>query len=141
MVDHLKPEDRSANMAAIRSKDTVPELVLRRLIHGMGFRYRLHIHGLPGKPDLVFPGRAAVIFMHGCFWHRHVGCRFSTMPSSNIVFWTHKFRVNMERDRRTKRELQKLGYRVLIVWQCELKQPEKLSKRVSRFLEADARRK
>ena len=119
MADRINSERRSWNMSRIRSKDTKPELHLRKALHRMGFRYRLHDRKLPGSPDLVFPKYKAVIFVHGCFWHRH-GCKWTTIPSSRKYFWNAKFAANVERDSKNVRELEALGWRVLIVWECEL---------------------
>lgn len=107
-------------MARIRGKDTQPELALRRALHRQGFRYRLHGAGLPGKPDLVFPRYKTVVFVHGCFWHRHADCKIATTPKSNTPFWVEKFQKNMERDRRVAKALKDSGWCVLVVWECEL---------------------
>lgn len=121
-------------MAAVHSKNTKPEMVVRKLVFGMGYRYRLHSAKLPGKPDMVFPGKCKVIFVHGCFWHRHKGCRYATSPKTRVDFWEGKFTANVARDKRTERELKKLGWSVLTVWQCQLKEPERLAKRLDDFL-------
>ena len=122
-------------MSLIRGKDSSPELKLRRLVHGMGFRYRLHVKDLPGKPDLVFPSRRAVIFMHGCFWHRHPGCKLARMPKSKLDFWRPKLEGNRERDLRNQEILEKLGWHVLVVWECEMKNIEKVSIKVREFIQ------
>lgn len=109
-------------MSAIRGRNTKPELVVRRLLHSLGYRFRLHRETLPGKPDIVLPKYRTVIFVNGCFWHRHAGCRYATFPSTNAVFWQKKFRQNVERDGRNYELLKKLGWNVVIVWECELKQ-------------------
>lgn len=119
MADRINREKRSWNMSRIRSKDTKPEILLRKALHGIGFRYRLHDRNMPGSPDLVFPKYRAVIFVHGCFWHRH-GCKWTTIPSSRKDFWTAKFATNVERDKNNRDKLLKLGWRVLIVWECAL---------------------
>lgn len=134
-MDRVSSEKRSLIMAAVRSKDTLPELAVRRLVHGLGYRYRLHAKNLPGCPDLVFPGRRKVIFVHGCFWHRHPKCRYSTIPKSRTDFWLAKFEKNVARDRRERRELKKLGWSVLVVWQCELKNLQRVAKKIEGFLE------
>jgi DNA mismatch endonuclease (patch repair protein) len=121
-------------MAAVHSKNTKPEMVVRKLVFGMGYRYRLHSANLPGKPDLVFPGRHKVIFVHGCFWHRHKGCRYASSPKTRVDFWEAKFDANVARDKRTNRELKELGWSVLTVWQCQLKEPEKLARKLNDFL-------
>lgn len=112
-------------MSRIRGKDTQPELALRRALHRQGFRYRLHGAGLPGKPDLVFPRYKTVVFVHGCFWHRHADCKIATTPKSNTPFWVEKFQKNMERDRRVAKALKDGGWCVLVVWECELASPRK----------------
>ncbi len=119
-------------MSRIRSKDTVPEMTVRRLVHGMGFRYRLHQGHLPGKPDLVFPGRKKLIFVHGCFWHRHPKC--SRLPKSNQEFWVPKLEGNRQRDLRNQRNLRRLGWKILVVWECEI-HLAKLASRIRQFLE------
>lgn len=134
MTDHVNRAKRSLIMAAVHSKDTKPELAVRKLVSSLGYRYRLHVSVLPGKPDLVFPSRRKVVFVHGCFWHRHLGCRYTTSPKSSVVFWESKFCANVERDRRTRRELKKLGWSVFTVWQCEVKNIERLAKRLDGFL-------
>lgn len=120
MVDFLSATERSERMSRIRSKDTQPELALRKALHKQGFRYRLHGAGLPGKPDLVFPRYKTVVFVHGCFWHRHEGCSIATTPKSNTQFWTDKFERNVARDIRSQAMLEELGWRVFVVWECEL---------------------
>lgn len=121
MVDKLTPEKRSANMARIRSKNTRPELLVRRMLHAMGYRYRLHRKDLPGKPDLVFPSRKAVIFVHGCFWHRHPdpSCKDAALPKTRIDYWTPKLTRNAERDKQHIEALEANGWKVLIIWDCE----------------------
>lgn len=107
-------------MSRIRGHDTKPELVLRRLLHGMGLRYRLHNPVLPGRPDLTFPKHGAVVFIHGCFWHRHRSCKVATTPKSNTDFWQTKFTRNVERDAQAEAALRRMGWRVKVVWECEL---------------------
>ncbi len=106
-------------MSGIRSRNTQPELRVRRFLHARGLRYRLHGKGIPGHPDLVFRRARTVVFVHGCFWHRHPGCRFTTTPASNAEFWQAKFATNVERDRRTEEKVVALGWRVEVVWECE----------------------
>lgn len=115
---------RSRMMSSIRGKNTKPERILRSLLFAKGFRYRLHVRGLPGSPDLVFPKRRAVVFVHGCFWHRHDDCRYTTTPKSNEDFWRKKFQENIARDKLHVEMLQALGWRVAIVWECALKHSE-----------------
>lgn len=123
-------------MSRIRGKDSASEMRLRRLIHGMGFRYRLHVKTLPGTPDLVFPARKAVIFMHGCFWHRHRDCRLARMPKSRVDFWREKLEANKRRDEENVSRLNELGWRVLVVWECQMKEKDlnEVSNVVRRFL-------
>ena len=122
---------RSRNMAAIRGKDTAPELAVRRILHAMGLRFRLHRKDLPGRPDIVLPKHRTVVFVHGCFWHRHKGCRYTTTPKTRQEFWQSKFAANVERDGRNRTDLQQLGWRVIVVWECELRQPSDLKERLS----------
>jgi DNA mismatch endonuclease (patch repair protein) len=126
MVDVLTPEQRSFNMSRIRGRDTKPELVLRRGLHARGFRFRLHRKDLPGRPDLVFPGRHAVIFVHGCFWHGH-DCPMCRMPATRADFWRSKIEKNRLRDRNVVTALRKSGWRVLTVWECALRGPARRS--------------
>lgn len=133
-MDTLSKVERSERMSRVRSKDSTPELRLRHLIHGMGFRYRLHAKDLPGKPDMVFPARNAVIFMHGCFWHRHARCRLARLPKSRVAFWSDKLEGNRLRDQRNRRKLRALGWRVLVIWECQLQNPERVSTLVGKFL-------
>ena len=122
MPDVVDKATRSRMMSGIQGKNTRPEMVLRRLLHAMGFRYRLYARGLPGKPDLVFPKYRAVVFVHGCFWHRHPGCRYTTTPATRPEFWQEKFAGTVERDRRAIERLSEDGWRVAVVWECALKQ-------------------
>lgn len=138
MADNLTPKERSERMSRVRGKDTKPEMRLRRLVHGMGFRYRLHAKKLPGKPDMVFASRRAVIFMHGCFWHRHEGCRLARMPKSKIDFWEEKLETNRHRDLENQERLRELGWRVLVIWECELKDLDGTARRVRSFLTNEA---
>lgn len=121
-------------MSLVRSKNTRPEMTVRRLLYGMGYRYKLHDRKLPGKPDLVFTGRRKVIFVNGCFWHHHEGCRYSGIPKSNREFWNEKFERNMARDRGTYIKLCEEGWQVLVIWQCELRDLEAVRQRMVQFL-------
>ena len=121
MTDTVDKATRSRMMARIGSKNTLPELVLRRALHARGLRYRLHHRGLPGTPDLVFRRFRAVCFVHGCFWHRHAGCPYATSPATRPEFWQAKFDSNVERDRRNRLSLLEAGWRVAIVWECALR--------------------
>lgn len=136
MTDKLSPEHRSRNMAAIRSKDMKPERIVRSLVHGMGYRYRLHRKGLPGKPDLVFGPKRKVIFVHGCFWHQHEDptCKIARKPKSNLGYWNEKLSRNVNRDQRNQAELEGQGWSVLIIWECETKDAEALKAELKRFL-------
>jgi len=134
-MDTLSPKERSERMSLIRGAGSVPEMKLRRLVHRMGFRYRLHVKELPGKPDLVFPARNAVIFMHGCFWHRHEGCRLARLPKSKLEFWKPKLEANKERDLRNQYQLESLGWRVLVIWECEMADVEHVSVIIREFLQ------
>jgi DNA mismatch endonuclease (patch repair protein) len=131
-VDTLTVEQRSERMGRIRGRDTKPELIVRRLVSAMGFRYRLHSSRLPGKPDLVFRRLKKVIFVHGCFWHRHPGC--GRMPKSRLDFWQSKLRSNRRRDLLNQRRLARLGWVFLVVWECELKDIRMIKTRIRTFL-------
>ena len=133
-MDKLSAERRSANMRQIRSKDTTPELTLRRMLHRLGYRFRLHRKDLPGKPDLVFPSRQRVIFVHGCFWHQHPACREGRVPSTRLDYWTPKLARNQQRDAAAQSALREQGWRCLVVWECELKDTTAALKTVKRFL-------
>jgi DNA mismatch endonuclease (patch repair protein) len=129
-MDHLDPQRRSDNMSKVRGRDTKPEVRVRQITHRMGLRFRLHRKDLPGKPDLVLPRHRLAIFVHGCFWHRHAACRRASMPSSHREFWEAKFDANVVRDARQQLELKAAGWRVLVVWECELKDVSALEKRI-----------
>jgi DNA mismatch endonuclease, patch repair protein len=125
MTDVHDPKTRSYNMSRIKGKDTKPEMVVRKFLFANGFRYRLHDKKLPGKPDIVLPKYKTVIFVHGCFWHGHEGCRYFKMPQTNTAFWMQKIERNKEIDYSSKQDLIRLGYKVLIIWECELKPTNK----------------
>lgn len=118
-MDRISKEWRSWNMSRIRGKDTAPEVLVRSLLHRMGYRFRLHRSDLPGRPDIVLPRYRTVVFVHGCYWHRHPGCKYAYTPKSRTDFWKKKFRDNVRRDRRSRQELEVAGWTVLIVWECE----------------------
>lgn len=122
-------------MAAIRGEDTRPEMLVRRLLHSMGYRFRLHRRDLPGTPDIVLPGRRKVIFVHGCFWHGHRGCQFATRPATRPQFWAEKIDRNQRRDRIAVVRLRRLGWSVATIWECSLRHPERLTARLHRFLD------
>jgi DNA mismatch endonuclease (patch repair protein) len=134
MVDVHTTEQRSRNMAAIRGKDTKPEICVRTLLHSLGYRFRLHRKDLPGKPDIVLPRHKAVIFVHGCFWHCH-NCRFGRVqPVTRSEFWTVKRQSNVDRDHRNKTALRALGWHVMVIWECETKRLEKIEARLTNYL-------
>jgi DNA mismatch endonuclease, patch repair protein len=133
-VDRLSPSRRSWLMSRVKSKDTGPEMRVRRAVHGLGYRFRLHQRKLSGCPDLVLPRLRSVIFVHGCFWHRHRGCPKASMPRSHKDYWLDKFVRNAARDRKAKAELKSLGWRVLVVWECQTKDASKLQARLRRYL-------
>lgn len=134
-MDTLTPAERSRRMSLVRGKDTKPEMLVRRLVHGMGYRYRLHARDLPGNPDLVFPSRGKVVFVHGCFWHRHGTCKNTRWPKSKLDFWRPKLEQNRLRDKINSRRLSKLGWRVFVVWECQLSKLPTLARRLRAFLE------
>jgi DNA mismatch endonuclease, patch repair protein len=136
MVDTVTKKVRSRMMAAIKSKNTSPELFVRSLAHKLGYRFRLHAKDLPGKPDLVFRSRKKAIFVHGCFWHQHSSskCRDGRMPKSNRAYWKPKLLKNAERDKRSLAALKALKWRVLTIWECETRNPDRLARVLSKFL-------
>lgn len=135
-MDILTPEQRSERMSRVRGRDTKPEMLVRCLTHGKGYRYRLHRRGLPGSPDLVFPSRMKVIFVHGCFWHQHLdsGCKLARRPKSKLDFWGPKLETNRERDERNLDLLAELGWGVLVIWECQTKNRAELQARIEEFL-------
>lgn len=139
MTDTLTHGERSKRMSQVKSKDTKPELVVRHLIYGLGYRYRLHRHDLPGKPDLVFSSSRKVIFVHGCFWHRHQisKCKLARLPKSRLDFWLPKLEINRIRDKAVQAKLRRLGWKVFVVWECELRDMRRLSARIVRFLDME----
>jgi DNA mismatch endonuclease, patch repair protein len=126
MADTLSQRDRSVLMSRIRARDTEPERLVRSRLHKMGFRFRLHRNDLPGTPDIVLPKYATAIFVHGCFWHRHVRCKKATMPKTRTAFWASKFQANVARDRIVRRRLVSLGWSVITIWECETGDPARL---------------
>ena len=133
-MDRVNREKRSAIMRAVRSERTGPEREVGRMVRRLGYRFGSHAASLPGRPDLVFRPYKKAIFVHGCFWHGHAGCPKARLPKTRIGFWSEKIRANKERDRRATHELKRIGWRVLSVWQCQLKNSEKVKKRIVRFL-------
>lgn len=141
MADIVNPSQRSRMMAGIRGKGTKPELLVRRLLSADGFRYRLHRNDLPGTPDIVMPGRRIAIFVHGCFWHRHLECKYARQPSSNSVFWHKKLGRNVQRDQEAFSALKAAGWRVLVVWECATRSRPAISALrglMSQWIESDA---
>lgn len=137
MADTLTKAERSERMGRIQNKDTKPEMRVRKIVHGMGYRYRLHKANLPGKPDLVFAGRRKVIFVHGCFWHRHPdpSCSLARLPKSKLDFWVPKLTINRQRDEANVRELEQAGWDVLTIWECQLRNEKELKIRIQVFLQ------
>lgn len=135
-MDILTRSERSARMRLIRSRDTKPEMVVRRIVHGMGYRYRLHARDLPGRPDIVFRARLKVVFVHGCFWHLHHNCANNRPPKSGRDYWQPKLERNAARDRQSRRRLRRLGWRSLVVWECEIEDCDRLSRKIRDFLRA-----
>lgn len=133
-MDIIDKQARSRLMGRIGGKDTKPEMAVRRLAHRLGFRFRLHQRDLPGSPDLVFPGPRKVVFVHGCFWHRHPGCRLAYEPKSNLAFWTKKFAANVARDEKVLADLKNQGWDALVIWECEAKDTELVVSRLSAHL-------
>ncbi len=132
--DHLSEERRSWNMSRIKGKNTSSELKVRKVLHAMGYRFRLHRKDLPGKPDIIIGKYKTVIFVHGCFWHRHKNCNYCTTPTGNRDFWLKKFEGNVLRDKKNQKKLRELGWKVFVVWQCETINPEKIEKKLSGFM-------
>lgn len=141
MADVFAPDKRSAVMRAVKSRDTTPEIAVRRVAHAQGLRFRLNRSDLPGKPDLVFPSRRAAIFVHGCFWHGHDCVRGSRMPATNRDYWRAKIGRNMARDRASLAALKKLGWRAVVIWECETRDAERLKRLILRKLHAAPRPK
>lgn len=136
MTDTLTPEERSERMSRVRGKDTKPEMIVRRMVHGMGYRYRLHRRDLPGIPDLVLPRLKKVIFVHGCFWHRHQDprCKLARLPKSRLDFWKPKLESNRRRDIENESKLLKRGWNILVVWECEIGNKEQIENTILAFL-------
>ncbi|MDP8234201.1 MAG: DNA mismatch endonuclease Vsr [Candidatus Saelkia tenebricola] len=133
MADHLTLEKRSWNMSLIRSTDTKPEIIVRKLLHSLGYRFRLHKKGLPGKPDIVLKKHKTVIFVHGCFWHQHKGCKRSNIPKSNTSYWKPKLNRNVKRDKKHKADLKRIGWKTIVIWECETKNLGKLEKKIKKI--------
>lgn len=135
-MDSVSPSRRSEIKSRIRSSDTRPEMQVRRLLHRLGYRYVLHRRDLPGVPDLVFPSRRKIVFIHGCFWHQHKGCFDGRIPKSRLSYWEPKLRRNVERDRRNVSKLRHGGWKVMLVWECDAARPDTVHRRLVRFLGA-----
>jgi len=135
-VDSISPAERSEIMARVRSKHSRPEVAVRRIVFGLGYRYRLHGKHLPGRPDMVFRKLRKIIFIHGCFWHRHTACSLARLPKSRLDFWLPKLEGNKKRDEKNRRALLRDGWKVLTIWECQLKTDERLGARIRRFLDA-----
>ena len=136
--DSLTPSERRERMARVRGKDTGPERRVRSILTGLGFRYRLHYSKLPGRPDIAFPGRRKIIWVHGCFWHRHPGCALARLPKSRLEFWKTKLEENRSRDLRNEAEVCAAGWDALVVWECELSEEAAVAARLKTFLDSDA---
>lgn len=132
-MDTISRAHRSWNMSRIKGKDTSPELIVRSVLHSMGYRFRLHVKTLPGRPDVVLPKWRMVIFVHGCFWHRHDGCKYAYTPKSRLDFWLKKFDENVKRDATQRVKLRAAGWKVRIVWECQTADREALRKRLARM--------
>ena len=137
MTDVFSKQKRSWIMSRVKGRDTKPEILVRSLVHRMGFRFRLHRPDLPGKPDIVLPRHGKVIFIHGCFWHGHKRCSKSKRPNSNNDFWNRKLNGNIKRDRQFHRELKRMGWNVLVVWECETRKPNELLRKLRRYLNGE----
>lgn len=136
MADTLTQDERSRLMAKVRGKDTGPERMVRSLLQRAGYRFRLHVSELPGTPDIVLPRLRAVVLVHGCFWHRHKGCKEATTPKTHRKYWADKFARNIANDRKHSRELRRLGWRVIVIWECHLKHPDRVQSRLQRLLKS-----
>ncbi len=139
MTDVFTKEKRHEIMASVKGRDTKPEKIVRSIVHLMGFRFSLCRKDLPGKPDIVLPRHGKVIFVHGCFWHGHANCRKATIPATNTVFWLEKITKNKARDTKVKRQLRQAGWKVLVVWECEITRTEKLIRKLNKFLKTDTK--
>ena len=138
MMDIVDSMRRSEMMAGIKRRDTAPEIAVRCIAHKLGLRFRLHRKELPGRPDLVFPKHRLAVFVHGCFWHRHEGCRYAYTPKSRVAFWTDKFARNVARDKRNEEALHDLGWKVLVIWECETRDDETVRRRLEDSIERSA---
>ena len=130
-MDKISAKRRSWNMSRIQAKNSKPEVIVRSLLHKMGYRFRLHVNRLPGKPDIVLPKYRSIVFVNGCFWHRHPGCKYAYMPKSRLDFWDRKFKETISNDRKVRDELKLLGWNVVTIWECELTDKERLTERLA----------
>ena len=137
-MDKITPEHRSWNMGRIRSRNTSVELTVRSLLHRLGYRFRLHRKDLPGKPDIILPKHKTVIFVHGCFWHHHNECKYAYTPKTRVIFWENKFRENKKRDSKNKNELEAIGWNVIVIWECELDNPESVAMKLEENIKSRA---
>lgn len=133
-MDNMTRSQRSRTMARIKSKNTVPEIFVRKIIFRLGFRYRIHQRRLPGNPDIAFASKKKVIFVHGCFWHSHKNCKKSTSPKSNTAYWIQKLKENTARDLYVKKQYKSMGWSLLVIWECQLDDPQRLETRINKFL-------
>ena len=138
-MDTLTKKHRSWNLSQIRSTNTKPEIIVRKLLYSLGYRYRLHVKRLAGKPDIVLPKYKTAIFVHGCFWHRHKNCKYAYISKSRLKFWEAKFTENIKRDIKTKIELQKIGWKTIIIWECQTSKPEKMQNKLKKSLSRSAK--
>ena len=133
-MDHLTKSKRSENMSRIKNKNTTPEIAVRKTLHSMGYRYRLHSASVYGKPDIVIKTKRKAVFVHGCFWHRHNNCNLATKPKTNTSYWEKKFQTNIARDKKVQERLDKENWKFLIIWECEIKDKTELKKKLSKFM-------
>ena len=133
-VMHKISEQRSRNMSAIKSKNTKPEIKVRKVLHSMGYRFRLHRKDLPGSPDIVLPKYKTVIFVHGCFWHRHENCKYASNPKTRKEFWENKFKTNVKRDKEIQEKIKNIGWKSVVIWECEVRNIESIEEKIKRFL-------
>ena len=133
-VLHEVSEQRSRNMSAIKSKNTKPEIKVRKVLHSMGYRFRLHSKDLPGSPDIVLPKYKTVIFVHGCFWHRHENCKYATIPKTRKEFWASKFKANIKRDKGIQEKIKNIGWQSVVIWECETKNIDDLKEKLIDFI-------
>ena len=133
-MDHLTKSKRSENMSRIKNKNTTPEIAVRKTLHSMGYRYRLHSASVYGKPDIVIKTKRKAVFVHGCFWHRHKNCSLATTPKTNTSYWEKKFQTNIARDKKVQERLDKENWKFLIIWECEIKDKTELKKKLSKFM-------